>query len=68
MTRIPVISSNVKSVGYERNVLEVEFLNNSIYQYKDVPRQVYSDMLVAQSIGKYLNQFVKPRYSYEKIN
>lgn len=68
MTRIPVISSNVKSVGYERNVLEVEFLNNSIYQYKDVPRQVYSDMLAAQSIGKYLNQFVKPTYSYEKIN
>lgn len=68
MTRIPVISSNVKSVGYERNVLEVEFLNNSIYQYKDVPRQVYSDMLATQSIGKYLNQFVKPTYSYEKIN
>ena len=69
MTRIPVISSNVKSVGYDSKtrVLEVEFLNKSVYQYSSVPKTIYSEMLMAQSIGKYLNEHVKGIYSYEKI-
>lgn len=37
MKRIPVSSTNVASVGYENQVLEVEFLNGSVYQYFYVP-------------------------------
>jgi len=35
--RIPVSSTNVASVGYENQVLVVEFLNGSVYQYFYVP-------------------------------
>ncbi len=39
MNRVPVSSSNLAAVGYDPagKVLEIEFLNGSIYQYFNVP-------------------------------
>ncbi len=33
MERISVVSSNIKSVGYEKGILEIEFHTGSVYQY-----------------------------------
>lgn len=43
MNRQTVNSSNLASVGYDEatSTLEIEFLNNSIYQYFDVPHHIY---------------------------
>ncbi len=43
MDRTPVSSSNLASVGYdsESMVLEIEFLNGSVYQYFDAPENEY---------------------------
>lgn len=70
MKRQSVISSNLASVGYDpsSSILEVEFNNGSIYQYYDVPTQIYNDLMSASSHGKYLDQNVKKGgYSYRKI-
>ena len=71
MKREKVDSSNLDSIGYseENSVLEVEFLNGSIYEYLDVPVEVYHGIMKADSKGKYLNEFVKKAgYTYSKIN
>ena len=69
MTRTPVTSRNVATVGYDPNTmtLEVEFRKGSVYQYFDVPETVYQELMSASSVGKYLNQFIKGSYRYVQI-
>jgi len=69
MNRTPVTSSNVMSVGYDRNTLtlEVEFKTGSVYQYFDVPEAVYQELMSAASVGTYLNQNIKNSYRYAQI-
>ena len=47
LERIPVQSSNLKSVGYDERsqTLEVEFLNGGIYQYTRLPKYVYEELM-----------------------
>ena len=70
MERQYVSSSNIASIGYDASemVLEVEFLNGSIYQYFDVPQSVYDGLMSASSHGSYLDAYVKKGgYRYSKI-
>ena len=69
VVRQDVESSNIKSVGHSgaRNVLVVEFLNGSIYLYKNVPVEVYTDMLEATSKGRYFNKHVKGTFECTKV-
>ena len=69
MERIPVVSSNIASIGYdpESLILEVEFLNGSVYQYFDVPQQVYIDFINAESKGRFLWQYIRDVYEYTRI-
>lgn len=69
MERIEVKSSNIASVGYDENTitLEVEFLNNSVYQYFEVPLHIYKSLMQADSHGQFLAQNIKGVYRYTKI-
>jgi len=64
-----VQSSALKSVGYDggREVLVITFVNGSTYEYSDVPRHVYQELMRAPSKGTYFNANVKERYSYRRI-
>lgn len=67
--RIPVVSSNVASVGYDsqQRVLEVEFTGGGVYRYSDVPPEVFLDLMDAPSVGKHLNANIKGRYQHTKV-
>lgn len=69
MERKSVTSSNIASIGYDEasSTLEIEFLNNSIYQYFDVPQHIYKELMQADSHGKYLAQNIKGVYRYSKV-
>jgi len=69
MDRTPVTSSNVASVGYDRDlqILEIEFLHGSIYQYFNVTEDVWEQLISASSKGRFLNQQIKPFYAYQKV-
>ena len=70
MDRKYVSSSNIASIGYDlkAQILEVEFLNGSIYQYYDVPEELYVGLMAADSHGKYLNEYIKNGgYSYARV-
>lgn len=70
MERQYVSSSNIASIGYDVDnmVLEVEFLNGSIYQYYDVPQIIYDGLMAADSHGKYLAAYIKKGgYRYTRI-
>jgi len=69
MERSPVYSSNIVSIGYDSGTmtLEVEFKNDSIYQYYDVPEALYLELLHADSVGKFLNAEIKNSYRYVRL-
>jgi hypothetical protein len=69
MNRQPVTSTNLRSVGYDSTsqILEIEFHSGGIYQYLNVPSNVYSSLLSAGSKGSYFHSFIKDRYQYRKI-
>ena len=69
MDRQQIISSNIRSAGYDPDsqVMEVEFMNGSVYRFAWVPEDVYDDLVRAWSPGKYFNQFIKGRYLSERV-
>lgn len=69
MNRIPVRSSNIRSIGYDpaSRTLEVEFNSGGVYQYFDVPESVYQDFMQATSKGSYFHRYIKGRYPYRRV-
>ena len=70
MQRINVKSSNLKSVGYDSNekTLEIEFLNGAVYQYFNVPPEIYNTLMRASSHGRYFNKYIRNKYKFRKIH
>lgn len=68
MERVSVSSSNIASVGHDSasQTLEIEFLNGSIYEYYDVPEDVYQELISASSVGGYFAQRVKNVYGFSR--
>lgn len=68
MTRKSVESSNIASIGYdaENEILEIEFNHGGVYQYFDVPENVYKELMNADSHGKYFNAYIKDNYVTKK--
>ncbi|RYC50381.1 KTSC domain-containing protein [Flagellimonas olearia] len=68
MNRQSVNSSNLASVGYDADneILEVEFNNGGVYQYFDVPAEIYEDLMNAPSHGQYFSANIRNDYEYEK--
>jgi len=69
MERKPVSSSNVAAIGYdvETEILEVEFLSGSVYEYRNVPQVVYEQLMNTSSIGSFISKELKNHYPFEKI-
>lgn len=68
MDRISVESSCVAAIGYDpsQSLLEVEFTSGEVYQYPDVPEDVYQAFISADSIGAYFRQHIS-QYSFVRI-
>lgn len=78
MTRTPVQSSNIKSIGYDpsRLMLEVEFVppkskpdsSGAVWRYTPVREEIYNELMSAESIGSYFAKNIKPRTTGEKVS
>lgn len=66
---IPVSSSNIESIGYDKQneQVYVRFLNGSLYVYKGVPLHEFVNLRDAPSLGSYLHRNYKNVYPYERI-
>lgn len=61
-------SSNIARLAYDESsqVLKVEFKNGSLYDYFDVPSNVFDGLRNAPSKGQYLAQQIKGVYRYAR--
>lgn len=62
-------SSTIKSAAYnvEYKTLTVHF-SHATYIYRDVELADWNLFNMADSQGRALNEFIKPKYEFEKIN
>ncbi len=69
MTRQIIISTDLKSVGYDAiaHVLEVELQSGPIFRYFDVPLSVYDALMSAPSKGRYFDDNVQGKYESRPI-
>jgi hypothetical protein len=70
MHRQNVSSSDIKSIGYDResHILEIEFHSGGIYQYFNVPVTIYENFMSASSHGEFFHQNIKDVYQFSKIS
>lgn len=66
MKPIAVDSTTLHTVAYDgdRELLQIEFRDRSIYQYFGVPNDVHEALLRAPSKGRYFNQVIRDRFAY----
>ncbi|CAN5347303.1 hypothetical protein BH09BAC6_BH09BAC6_33960 [soil metagenome] len=62
-------SSVVASMKYDPDtaVLRIVYTSGAIYDYLDVPEEVYIAMKTSGSKGVFLNEKLKPNYEFEKV-
>ena len=60
--RIKVNSTAIRlaEYNYETSELKLTFTNNSEYIYKSVEPFMFEGMRNAESIGKFINKYIKP--------
>ncbi len=68
MQRIPVESSDLVSAGYDEvaRTLEIEFKEGRIYQYFEVPPDIYKGLVRAPSPGTYFFSHINAYFRYRK--
>ena len=59
MVRHPVSSSRIANVGWENDVMEVQFHNGTVYQYYGVSQSEYQNFLNSPSLGSALSRLDK---------
>lgn len=66
MTLETVESDVIHAVGYddETSVLEIIFNSGAIYHYRNVPRQVFEELMEAESKGSYFQNNIRDEFEY----
>ena len=67
--RTPVSSSSIAFVGYDaqKQILEIEFHHGAVYQYFDVPKEMYEGLLNATSHESYFFNEIREKYKDQKV-
>lgn len=68
MTRTPVSSSTIASIGYDptTEILEVEFHKTGLYQYFNVPGFLYESFMAASSQGVFFNSHIRGQFAFTR--
>lgn len=64
-------SSAIKSVDYlpDQEILQIQFVSGSIYQYFHVPESVYLEFINASSLGQYFSKNIRDQgYEFRRIH
>ena len=70
MEKDSVASSNIAAIGYDpaTETLEVEFLSGSVYQYYNVPENMYDQLKREGSKGRFLHTYIRNAYPYSRVS
>jgi len=49
------------------STLRITYVSGKVYDYKNVPPEVYEEMKEAESKGTFLNYRIKGKYRYKRV-
>ncbi len=66
---VAIRSSNLNYASYNTTtkILTITFNNGSIYEYYEVPWQLFTKFRMAESQGKFFNTEIGKNFKYKKI-
>lgn len=66
---LPVHSTMANSIGYDpdRQLLQIEFKNGSVYEYEGVDEETWEDLLSTNSPGRFYNSEIKGNYRSRRL-
>jgi hypothetical protein len=69
MINVEIHSSNLKEASYdtESENLMITFNNGAIYEYNKVPWGTFTKLRLAESQGKFFNENISKKFSYNKV-
>lgn len=69
MNREAVASSTIIAIGYDEpsETLEVEFNSGAVYQYYNVTKAIFDQLMQAASKGQFLAYQIKNVYPYSRV-
>jgi hypothetical protein len=67
---LPVDSTMANAIGYDKDkeILQIEFKNGSVYQYSGVDEHTWEDFYYSDSIGSFFNEEIKGQYHSERVD
>jgi hypothetical protein len=62
-------SSVIADIKYipRTGTLRITFVSGVIYDYKNVPEEIYHALKTSYSKGSYLNRSIKKQYAFERV-
>lgn len=69
MEVVPVVSSNLRGVGYDesRCILVIEF-KKGLYKYDGVPSNIHAGLMAASSKGTFHAENIKSKFQCERLD
>ncbi len=75
MNREVVVSVSIRAVGYDKDTstLEIEFCDSSIFQYSDVPEEIYTGFLASLGLNlektdlRYFSKNIKGHFAQKTV-
>ncbi len=69
MKRIPISSDFILSVGYDKSnhLLEIEFIDETIYQYLTISEKLYTSLLKSKSKKGFYEKKIKGKHMCLKL-
>lgn len=63
-------SSVISTISYDKAqaILKIIFVSGMIYNYENVPEEIYDGLLSSGSKGIFFNQYIKGNYKFKKLS
>ena len=67
---VSFLSTSIAAGGYDgkKRRLRLRYVGGDTYEYLNVPRSVFQNLLEAPSKGRFVNGHVKPYYSFRRVD
>lgn len=67
---LPVESSVMTTIEYDEDTaeLDITFTGGKTYRYRDVPVEIYADLLDAKSKGQFFNERIKKAFPFAAVS
>lgn len=69
ITRQRVESSSIASIGFRQRdkTLEIEFRSGAVYRYRNVPEEIFKEMMDAPSKGRFFSTRIRNKYHHTRV-